>query len=192
MTSPATVGFAVDAPVGWLDLPLDRDPQAWAAEIAAGLRPDGAAEDAWLSREVLTSQLLLLAEQVQRTRPAAAFAHLPQEAGPDLVVEVLLLDLHDGTDLEDVVEEVVMPAEQQVDAAQREDLASPAGTAVRVRQRWQAGPERVVLDTTSYLWPVPDQRAALLMTSTTGDLVAAERGQQDLDDLARSLRLVSA
>lgn len=192
MSAPSTAGLAVDPAPGWLLVPVVEDPRAWAEAAQEQLRRALGAQDDWLPGEVLVSQLTLLAERVQRAAPACAFAHLPEQGGPDLLVEVLLLDLPSGTTLDEFVEEVSMPEEAQVDGPHLHQVATAAGPATKVRQRWRSDPSRVVLDTTAYLWLVPDRRAALLATTTTGDLVAAERAQAGLDQLAAGLRLLPA
>lgn len=197
-----SVGFQFRLAPTWVQIPREGDVEQWALDTAARVRaeradqPDDVAradDPDWLPREVLASQLLLLAHQVRRTAPELAFALLPlEEPGPVLVAEVLVGDLPDSLTDDEVLAQVLVPDDECPDEPEISSMLTQAGPATEVRQRWAVDPERRMADTTTYLWQVPDQQALVVAQAVSFDLAVADRSQAALDALARGFTLVPA
>lgn len=196
----ASVGLEFEPEPMWLRVPDEGDLEVWARETAARVwaeraeRGEADPDDAdWLPREVLASQLLLLGNQVRRSKPEMAFVFLPlEETSPALVVEVLVGDLPEGVGEEEMVGELLWPAEELVEDPEVTTVQTGAGPAIKLRQRFTSGPEGRAGDSTAYLWPVPDEQALIVAHTVNFDLTIAGRAQAALDELARSCRLIQA
>ena len=103
------------------------------------------------------------------------------------VVRLDALTNPSGTGVEEVVDDVLLPGEQQLLPPQVDHLAGPGVRRVRIRQRAHTDDTRSLSDHVSYVFPFDD--AAWVLSVSFLDPLEAERWLPELDTLAAGLQL---
>lgn len=170
---------------GWYPLPLDRDPGAFADEVAMVLREEAPAlvghELDAASAEALAAEFRTMTEHAQRTSAYAAALYRPVFDAPMLALaEVHLLIPTRGSSLH---EWVVAQYAADDSAPLRRDIAEtdlPVGPSVRVHElsgRRPGEPEAPIVESVSHVLFAPGGEVALRATTSwttpdDGELVA--------------------
>ena len=196
--------FTVLADGRWIALPTswEGDAADWATEAVEAALTVRSIDEPPAVRQLYVQSLAGLGEQLaSRDRGGnelvAAYALVP---GTDIIpvttAELELMGLEPGTTLEQVVEELVLPAEQRFIEPVVGELETAFGVAVRVKQvavveEASDGNHRAAT-LVLFVWPGPIEGTAVLLHAYFGSPVDAELFEQHLDDLARSLTVSEA
>ena len=136
-------------------------------------------------------QLHEAASVVFSTGARAAFLLCPEPpSGIVAGVRLNAIALDDGASAQDLREELLFPAELQLLAPEQWELETPAGPALRLRQRAFLEDTRAVSDYLSYTWVFPG--AAWLLSTSFPDHRVADVWAPAVDELAASVSLASA
>ena len=175
----------VDFSAAWVSVTFDDDLAAWAPDAARRLWAlSGSAFDVRL----LATDLELAARSAFVVPCFGAFVFCPEPArGPRAVLRVSGLAYPAGTDEQEILDAILIPAEQQLLPPQIEDIEGPGLRRVRIRQRAWSTNTGAVVDHIAYLFPVAD--GAWLLSTAMPDHREAERCLPDLDELAAGVQL---
>lgn len=192
-TSPPDI--TVDHSVLWVHASSADDVDAWSVRAAQELyaTAGGPAQDGDVER--LAARLALLAEAAFATDCFGAFFLCPDPArGPLAVVRLNGATFATGTTLDELVEQFLLPSEQQLLAPQVEH--DPGRARVRLRQRAWTDETRAVSDYLTWLLPFEadddDGGAVWLLSVSFPDPRDADRWLDELDALADGVRVQPA
>ena len=182
------------------DIVVDHSPLWAAVTVGDDIDPwsVGAADDLWrrseqpysrLDVQRLAAKLAVLGEAVQRSGSFGAFFLCPELArGPQSVVRLNGLSHPPDMDLQEVLDDFLFPAGQQLLQPQVEHIAGPGLPRVRVRQRAYTDDDtRSLSDFVAYFFPFDD--AAWVLSVSFLDPLQAERWLPELDALAAGVQL---
>jgi hypothetical protein len=180
--------IVVDFSPAWAQVSWGDDIEAWAPAAADRLWAASGGPRSDLDVRRLAAELEVMARSAFVVPCFGAFVFCPELArGPRAVLRLTGLRYEPGTGEREIIEEVVLPDDQQLIAPEVEHLNGPVLRRIRIRQRAWTDKERVIADYIAYVFPF-DEGAWLLSTSLP-DPREAERWLADLDQLSAGVQL---
>ena len=186
-------GLRLDPDSRWVQVDLTAQPPEWAADTvsqrwaAQRLDPDPH------RAETLTASLTRIVGALDTADLDAALLLYPTADKPVVtVVGLRTFPAPPGLTLEALGEELSVPEEMLERPRQRSIIGTPAGSAVRLVQRYgePLSPDAVeIRDHVAYGWLVADRDRTRVVIASTAfvDLVAAGKWITAVDELARCL-----
>ena len=191
MGDPMTDGppdIVVDHSPAWVQVSWGEDVDAWAPRAAAQLWAGSGQPHSELDVEVLAAKLRLMGHSAFQVPCFGAFVFCPElSRGPRAVVRLTGVRYPADEAAGRLVDDVLLPAGQQLLEPQVEQLTGPGLPRTRVRQRAWTEEDRDIADYIAYLYPF-DEGAWVLSTSLP-DPREADRWLADLDELSAGLQL---
>lgn len=216
MTAALAPGEAYDVQLPldgrWLDIPVIDGPttedevSAWAGSLVEGAAQDrGAAPLEPYRRMVLEQMYVAHLELARNLVDDTRFVLLTSclVPGPDLMpvvtVNLSAVVVPHGLSRDDAIELWLLPEEQRFTAPDLDELDSPAGSCLRIRQLVVGTPvgdgthELAEAGTSLlYLWPTQDENVYLLLDAYFTSESEAQAFESDLDAVAAGLTLLAA
>ena len=179
----------VDFSADWVSVTSDDDLAAWGPEAARELwARSGGEPGSDFDVQLLAAELELAAKCAFVLPCFGAFVFCPEPSrGPRAVLRVSGLAYPAGTDEQEVLDAILIPAEQQLLPPQIGQLAGPGLRCLRVRQRAWSTESGAVTDHIAYL--LPFDGGAWMLSTAIPDPREAERWLADLDELAAGVQL---
>ena len=181
----------VDHSAAWAQVSVGDDIAAW-APLAAGRmwslsgRPYSA-----LELRLLAAKLHIMASSAFVVPCFGAFVFCPEPVrGPRAVFRLSGLRYPAGTEDQQIVDDILLPAEQQLVPPEVRHVDAPGLRRFRVRQRAWTESSGAVSDYLGYVYPF--EEGAWLLSTALPDPREAERWLPDLDELVAGLRLQGA
>jgi hypothetical protein len=196
MTGYRRPPLAVVHDAQWVEVDLAGDLAAWARDTATDILDRAGGSGPGRAGASRLAALLEGAGGLARGAGDAVIALLLFPTLPDGIVAVIRFCLFDlaGRDEADAWAELMFSladAEDGAEPPEVTDLATPAGTCRRIRQRYLYGEsrDRPVGEQYAYVWVFPQYGAGAVMTTGFTDLVEAGRWRPALDALAGGVEL---
>jgi hypothetical protein len=190
--------LAVAHDARWVEVDLRGDLAAWARDTAADILDRAGDSGPGPGAAARLTALLAGAGGLARGAGDAVIALLlfpTLTDGIKAVIRFCLVDLA-GRDEDDAWAGLMFSLADTDGAEPPEitDIASPAGTCRRVRQRYLHGEgrDRPVGEQVAYVWVFPEYGAGAVLTTGFTDLVEAGRWRAALDALAGGVELGTA
>ena len=170
----------------WVVVDLDHVDE-WASAAARERWSGGQPEPGQV--EVLSAGLAHVGDSLAESEAAMAFLLVPEPAAGIVAAVAVRAFPAEGMSLDDVTGEVLAPPEAQLGEPDVSRVATPAGEALRVVQRY-AEPvdprtERVV-EQVLYAWVLGGHDLVVTATTAFGDPGVAEQWRPAVDELART------
>ncbi|WP_104524984.1 hypothetical protein [Blastococcus atacamensis] len=191
MGAELTVGppdIVVDFSAAWVQVGPDDDLAGWASAAAQRIWALGGGPPSRLDAEILAAEFTVLAKVAFAVPSFGALVFCPEPSrGPRACVRLMGLRYSPGIEESSIVEEFLLPAEQQLLPPEVEQSTDAGLRRIRIRQRaWSADTGRVA-DHIAYLFPCDE--GAWALTTSLPDPHEAELMLADLDQLAASVQL---
>lgn len=188
------IGLRLDPDSQWVQVDLAAQPREWAAETVSRRWAEQRLEPDLHRAEVMTASVARIVGALDQDALDAALLLYPAADKPVVtVVGLRTFPAPPGLTLDALGEELCVPEEMLERPRQRSVVETPAGTAVRLAQRYgePLSPDAAeIRDHVAYSWLVSgsDHENAVVTVSTLFvDLVAAGKWITAVDELARSL-----
>jgi hypothetical protein len=172
----------------WAQVSPERDVAAWAPDAADLLWSASGQPYSALDVDILGAQLEVLGRSAFTFPCAGAFVFCPDlSRGPRAVLRLTPLSCRPGAAAEEIVDDLLLPAESQLPQPQVEHGQGAEQRHLRVRQRACSAADRAVYDHIAYVFPFP--AGAWVLSTALTDPREAERLLPDLDHFAAGVRL---
>ena len=172
----------------WIQVDLAAPPEEWAAETVSRRWADQRLDPDPHSAEAITASITRIVDAVDKTDLDAALLLYPAADKPVVTLIALrTFPAPPGLTLGALDEELCVPEEMLERPRQRSLVETPAGTAVRLVQRYGeplSSDTAEIRDHVAYGWLVDG--CAVIASTTFLDLVAAGSWITTVDELARS------
>jgi hypothetical protein len=180
--------IVVDHSAAWTPVSPDDDIPTWAHRSAQTMWASSEQPYSEFDTQLLGAKLEVMGRSAFVVPCFGAFVFCPELArGPRAVLRLSGVRYPLGTDEDAVVQDLLLPAEQQLLPPEVEHLSGPGLRRVRVRQRAWTDESRAVADYIAYI--VPFQEGAWVLSTSLPDPREAERWLPDLDQLAAGVRV---
>ena len=180
--------IVVDLSPAWTQVSWGDDIEAWAPWAAERLWTASGRPFSDLDVRMLATELEGTARGAFAVPCFGAFVFCPElTRGPRAVLRLTGLRFPDGMGEQEIIDQVLLPAELRLVPPEVEYPTGPGLRRIRIRQRAWTEKERTIADHIAYVFPF-DEGAWLLSTSLP-DPLEAERWLADLDELSAALQL---
>lgn len=186
-------GLRLDPGSHWVQVDLAAQPWEWAADTVSRRWAEQRLDSDPHRTEVITASVARIVDTLDAADLDAALLLYPTADQPVVtVVGLRTFPAPPGLTLEALGEELSVPEEMLERPRQRSVIGTPAGSAVRLVQRYgdPLAPEAVeIRDQVAYGWLVADRDQARVVVASTAfvDLVAAGKWITAVDELAQCL-----
>ena len=172
----------------WAQLSPEEDVAVWAPDAADRLWSASGQPYSALDVEILGAQLEVLGRSAFAVPCDGTFVFCPElSRGPRAALRLTCLRYPPGAAVEEIVDDLLMPAEVQLLQPLVERDQGPGQRHLRVRQRACSSVDRAVLDHIAYVFPF--QEGAWVLSTALPDPREAERWLPDFDVFAAGVRL---
>jgi hypothetical protein len=191
LVSAAPPDITIDRSGLWAQANAADDLEAWAPRAAEEVWRSTGQPYTRLDVERLAAKLQLLAEAAFGTGCFGALFFCPEPGrGPLAVVRLNGMSYPAGTTTEAILDEVLLPSENQLFPPEVEEAPRAGRHRIRVRQRAYTDDTRTVSDYVTYVFPFDE--AAWLLSVAFADPRDADRWLAELDALADGVAVAGA
>ncbi|MCA0146561.1 hypothetical protein [Blastococcus sp. LR1] len=180
--------IVVDFSAAWAQVGPDDDLADWAAAAARRSWTLAGVEPSAVDADLLAAEFTVLAKAAFAVPSFGAFVFCPEPSqGARAAVRLIGLRYPAGTEDGVIVEEFLLPAEQQLLPPQVEQSTDSGLRRIQIRQRAWSADTGNVSDHIAYVFPC--EEGAWALTTSLPDPREAELLLADLDELAAGLQL---
>jgi hypothetical protein len=180
--------IVVDHSPAWADVGVEDDVETWAPAAAGQLWAASGQPHSALDVRLLAARLELMARSAFVVPCFGAFVFCPELArGPRAVLHLTGLRHPPGSWEEQIIDDILLPTDQQLLTPEVEHLNGPGLRRIRIRQRAWAEEDRTITDHIAYLFLF--EEGAWVLSTSLPDPREAERWLADLDESSAGVQL---